>query len=414
MSSPALAEVNNLLNGVTLHIPDIAETANNGVDISITNLVCSGISLQNLIIRTEVTGDTLALPPGMEAPPPPPPFPPTPTACRPVSACTSGCGETPAEYKNTANLPDAGVGQCFFCDSYRVSNAPGWCEYRYDGWTVDHCCVLHQCQGACVWEASPPPPPPPPPPVPLGSSPAPPPSPSPSPPPPCTRHSSCTSGCGETPSEFKSDANLPFASAGECFFCDKYYVSNAPGWCQFRYDGWTVDYCCVLHECSGGCAAGRRMALGPTEQQPAAFTPWVRADDALAVSVDNGHTAGRLLAAAEPLVVGIRQQLVGISAACEGNWGVAYGILSAHGTVGAALDAASLSTAIDFHTPDPNVGGPESSNLLQCDASVPVSIPKLEVDSSVILDGILGIDSLRAWIIELVQADIDKAICASG
>eukprot|EP00966_Prymnesium_polylepis_P306997 7094332-Prymnesium_polylepis.1 len=90
MSSPALAEVNNLLNGVTLHIPDIAETAN-GVDISITNLVCSGISLQNLIIRTEVTGETLALPPGVEAPPPPPPFPPTPTACRPVSACTSGC-----------------------------------------------------------------------------------------------------------------------------------------------------------------------------------------------------------------------------------------------------------------------------------------------------------------------------------
>ena len=59
-------------------------------------------------------------------------------------------------------------------------------------------------------------------------------------------------------------AKLPTATAGQCYFCDKYRVSNAPGWCEYRYDGWTVDYCCMLHDCDGACAASALKTASTT------------------------------------------------------------------------------------------------------------------------------------------------------
>ena len=197
-----------------------------------------------------------APPPPPPRPPPPPPYPPGPAPCAAASACNSECGETPSEFAEDAKLPTATAGQCYFCDKYRVSNAPGWCEYRYDGWTVDYCCMLHTCDGACagsdaedggdddgaVIEVSSPPAPPPPPPA-LE----------------CAASASCNSGCGEMPSDRYDPAllGLPPAEAGSCYFCDTYLFSDAPDWCTWRWDApmFESDLCCVKHECSGACAS---------------------------------------------------------------------------------------------------------------------------------------------------------------
>ena len=153
-AAASLDRVNQLLKGVSVHLPDIS-VDESGVSVALTAVVCTDLSVRRLEVTTRGDGgadDVVAVPtwPGLPAPPPPPrrpppppPYPPGPAPCAAASACNSECGETPSEFADDAKLPTATAGQCYFCDKYRLSNAPGWCEYRYDGWTVDYCWMLN-------------------------------------------------------------------------------------------------------------------------------------------------------------------------------------------------------------------------------------------------------------------------------
>ena len=262
-----LDRVNELLKGVQIHLPDIS-VDESGVSVALTPVVCTDLSVRRLEVTTRGDGGAdadVAVPtwPGLPAPPPPPPRPPPPPPYPPGPApCAAASGVQQRVRRDTFGVrrgreaADGDGGQCYFCDKYRVSNAPGWCEYRYDGWTVDYCCMLHTCDGACagsdaeddddgngaVSEVSSPPAPPPPPPA-LE----------------CAASASCNSGCGEMPSDRYDPAllGLPPAEAGSCYFCDTYLFSDAPDWCTWRWDApmFESDLCCVKHECTGACAS---------------------------------------------------------------------------------------------------------------------------------------------------------------
>lgn len=156
--------------------------------------------------------------------------PPSSAPCTGSSDCTHECGVTPADYQSVLGLPTAQPGQCYQCHTQSWTNAPGWCQFvQANSWSADKCCVLHTCNGNCATEAPAPP----------------------SPPEQCQAPSGCNYGCGHTPSEY-SAARIPQLAPNQCFFCDTWYTSDAPAWCTYRHDGW-VDYCCVVHECTGDC-----------------------------------------------------------------------------------------------------------------------------------------------------------------
>lgn len=133
-----------------------------------------------------------------------PPSPPQP--CTQRSECTSACGVTPDEYRDSLGLVEAGPNQCYQCG--RESSQPGWCTF-IDG---SDCCVLHECSGLC-------------------------PAPPPAPPAECAKPSGCTHACGVTPAEY-SAAEIPQIGLDQCYFCTTYRLSNAPEWCAFRFDGY--------------------------------------------------------------------------------------------------------------------------------------------------------------------------------
>ena len=140
--------LNQIIAPLVLRLPEISVTTTQGIDITVTNLECRDISLDQLVLRTEGdAGFETALPPGTRMPPPPPPLPPLPQACTQPNACNSACGVTPTGY-DEANLATATPSQCYFCDSYRISDAPAWCEFRFDGWTVD--CNSHARAEPCL------------------------------------------------------------------------------------------------------------------------------------------------------------------------------------------------------------------------------------------------------------------------
>ena len=169
--------------------------------------------------------------------PPPPPTSFHGAACQARSGCNYPCGVTPAAYAE-AGLLTASATQCYFCDEYWFSAAPGWCDFKsHRLGRPDQCCVLHDCVGDdCRLDAG----------VGGGTASPPPPPPSNAP---CTQASSCTSGCGITPAEYKDSVQLFDALPNQCYECSTDPSGTASGTCQFRQGA----QCCQLHTCSGSC-----------------------------------------------------------------------------------------------------------------------------------------------------------------
>ena len=133
-----------------------------------------------------------------------PPPPPSTAPCTRSTQCNSPCGVSPAEYKDAVGLPDAEPNQCFACHKQAYDITPGTCTWRQaNTFGDDLCCVMHECDGNC-------------------------PAPPPAPPTPCSPPSGCNYGCGVTPPEY-AIAAIPRAAPDQCYFCDSYYTSNAPG-----------------------------------------------------------------------------------------------------------------------------------------------------------------------------------------
>ena len=168
MSVDDFAPINELLRHVVLRLPDVMQSIH-GLDISLSNLECRNLRLFNLEVSTHgdpslgFDADGGAHPPGSiipmpppppPSPPPPPPQPPPPGPCVAAPSCNSGCGVTPAGYMYALSLPWAQADQCYYCTTYSWSNAPGWCEWREDGFFKDKCCVRHQCSGGCFYYGS--------------------------------------------------------------------------------------------------------------------------------------------------------------------------------------------------------------------------------------------------------------------
>ena len=81
----------------------------------------------------------------------------------------------------------------------------------------------------------------------------------------CQAASGCNFACGVTPAEYLS-ANLLTATSRQCYFCDTYYFSSAPDWCEYSSNSlFGPSLCCVLHDCIGvGCHGdGPAVTLPP-------------------------------------------------------------------------------------------------------------------------------------------------------
>lgn len=142
------APMNELLANVRINLPTISErftipTVNLPVDFVLSDLVCYDLQLSKLEVSTsgDAGFDPVIVDPGVgqmspdpPAPPPPPPRPPRPAPCTPAPECTAGCGQREdSDYHDDTGMPSPASDKCIFCDSYYISNAPSWCEYRYDG-----------------------------------------------------------------------------------------------------------------------------------------------------------------------------------------------------------------------------------------------------------------------------------------
>ena len=249
-----------------------------------------------------------------------------------------------SEFAEDAKLPTATAGQRYFCDTDRPSNAPGWCEFRYDGWTVDYCCVSHGCDGGCRDTPAAPPPP----------SPArPPPPAAPPPPAPCTAHTQCNSGCSESPSDTYDRLGLPPAEAGSCYFCDTYLFSDAPDWCTWRWDApmFESDLCCVKHTCSGVCSADASRRLATNDATSAVEAAIEAALESSARPSPRAAATGRALAELNTALAALASPpppsppsapwseielsaaLGGVGVSCTAAFTYSYGILGGEGTV---------------------------------------------------------------------------------
>lgn len=89
---------------------------------------------------------------------------------------------------------------------------------------------------------------PPPPPAPTGSQ--------------CLAASGCNFPCGVTPAEYAA-ANLLTATSRQCYYCDQYYFSDAPDWCEFRSSSLWADMCCTLNDCVGEACADDGWVASP-------------------------------------------------------------------------------------------------------------------------------------------------------
>ena len=320
--------INDLFQGVSIYLPDIVQTTqipvvNQDITFTLSNLVCRNLSLSTLEVTTE--GDA---------------------------------GFTPVPVD--------------------------------DGSNVDR----------------PPPPPPPPPPVP---SPPPPPQ-------PCVAADACNSGCGETPEQYKDDANLPDAQPDQCYWCEQYaFGVGKPEYCEYEYDGWTVDYCCVRHQCTGACVAGGRRlddndaiaAAAPREVQPTRTHAGAAAAMLRQLGELSEHT------------VEIGQQLRGVAVECDASWQSSYevflvGTVVDYGTIGVSTTDASLTSRMEFTSPDWAISGPTNYTLLECTSNVPLTVPRFTWETNSVGGSLLSVDNLRQMIVEMVQSDVDQAICDSA
>ena len=324
--------INDLFQGVSIYLPDIVQTTqipvvNQDITFTLSNLVCRNLSLATLEVTTE--GDA---------------------------------GFTP--------LP------------------------------VD--------DGSTGPRSSPPPPPPPP-------------VPSPPPPPqPCVAAAACNFGCGETPEQYKDDANLPDAQPDQCYWCEDYsFGVGMPDYCEYEYDGWTVDYCCVRHQCTGACVAGGRR-LDDYDAAAAAASRAVQPTRTRAqLAADAMLRELRQLGELSEHTVEIGQQLSGVAVECDASWQSSYdvfliGTVVDYGTIGISTTDASLTSRMEFTSPDWAISGPTNYTLLECTSNVPLTVPRFTWETNTVGGSLLSVDNLRQMIVELVQSDVDQAICDSA